>query len=248
MPPLVLDALRLIRLAAKPPFPDDDLVAPMEWLEKYGSDAMAFMPKIGLQQLLFYYQEMKDLEDVPGDIVEFGVYRGDTLVRLLQLSELFDVHRSSRQIVGFDTFGGFPESAQMSGSSSREERRLADKLRDTSIDLVRRKISGKATERVTLVQGDILETLPRHLAEWRNRIAMALIDVDIQNATTVILEQIWDRMSPGGRIYLDDYNKSGYTETDGVDEFIASRGLGITIHRVGFGHPSAYIKVPSNAD
>jgi hypothetical protein len=45
--------------------------------------------------------------DIPGAIVECGVYRGISLMLYLQLSILLEPYAIHRTIYGFDTFEGF---------------------------------------------------------------------------------------------------------------------------------------------
>jgi hypothetical protein len=177
LPPIVMDNLRMLRKNAN--HPSGDLLAPMDFLQKHSGDATAFISTSFLQKLLFYNDQMRELDSVPGDIMEFGVYRGDTLCVLAHLSELIDQHRSSRQIVGFDTFSGFPPSANLENSRSETERKLVDRFSNTSVELLRRKLRDRKQDRITLIEGDVMETVPLHLTGWRNKIAMALIDVDL---------------------------------------------------------------------
>lgn len=47
-------------------------------------------------------------------------------------------------------------------------------------------------------------------------------------------------MSPGGRIFLDPYSRGGWSETLGVDDFIKSHKIHLSIINCGY-HPSAII-------
>ena len=56
--------------------------------------------------------------NVPGAIVECGVHRGNSLMLFQHLSSILEPTNINRQIVGFDTFEGFPSvSAQDPGAS-----------------------------------------------------------------------------------------------------------------------------------
>jgi hypothetical protein len=193
-----------------------------------------------LRKALFYYDELKALRDVPGDLVEFGVFRGTILCFLDDANRIIDGPNSSRTIVGFDTFAGFP--ADPGAAVSQRDAETRGLFRDTSIEVVRRKLEARPQHRVKLVEGDIRETLPKHLAAWPNRIAMAICDADVADVTRAILDGVWDRVSPGGRIYFDEYSRDGWSETIGVDGFLRDRGLPEDLVRRARGAPFAFVQ------
>ena len=56
-------------------------------------------------RLRFWYQYIRQNIDIEGDIFEFGVYKGASLIAVaLILKEL----GSEKKIYGFDSFNGFP--------------------------------------------------------------------------------------------------------------------------------------------
>ena len=59
-------------------------------------------------KLLNHLEIYKKIMDVPGDILEFGVYKGTSLVRLMAFRDLLE-STHSRKIIGFDAFGKFPD-------------------------------------------------------------------------------------------------------------------------------------------
>ena len=57
-------------------------------------------------KLLYHYEIYKMIKDLPGDILEFGVFKGSSLIRLLTFRNLIE-NNFSRKIYGFDTFKKF---------------------------------------------------------------------------------------------------------------------------------------------
>lgn len=53
--------------------------------------------------------------DLPGDIVEFGVYRGASLMTWANLLEIRNMGDRQKQVFGFDNFSGFTEIAPEDG-------------------------------------------------------------------------------------------------------------------------------------
>ena len=236
-PPALLRAARALRLAASEPLA-------VSWTEE--DDFPAMISTGRLQQILFWHRELQELQHVPGSIIEFGVWRGTTLAILAHLDEIV---RPIRTIAGFDTFDGFPDAEAMSTSPFTQDRAHSTKFHDGGLELVRRKLRRHIERRAGLgfhlVAGDILDTLPIYLAENPNRIAVAVLDVDVATTTRFILERIWERMSPGGRVYIDGYSYGGLTETVGVDEWVATLPPDtVRIQRTAVANPSAVIRVP----
>ena len=85
-----------------------------------------------------------------------------------------------------------------------------------------------------LIKGDILETVPRYANEHKElKIVLLHIDVDMYAPSRVILEQLFDRIVPGGLLVLDDYG-TVYGETKAVDEFLKKNGLALRLEKLPF--------------
>ena len=59
-----------------------------------------------LSKLFARYEIFKMVLNLPGDIVDCGVYRGASLFSWGNLIEIFAPH-SQKVVIGFDTFSGF---------------------------------------------------------------------------------------------------------------------------------------------
>jgi hypothetical protein len=93
-------------------------------------------------------------------------------------------------------------------------------------------------EQVTIVKGWFEETVPSLPVE---RIALLHIDADWYDSVKLVLEHLYDRVSPGGYVILDDY---GYWEgcRRACHEFLDRRGIQVTLtHIDGIG---VYFKKP----
>lgn len=58
-------------------------------------------------KMLTHYELFKMIKNLPGDIVECGVFAGVSLVRFVSFRNLLE-NLNSRKIIGFDTFDKFP--------------------------------------------------------------------------------------------------------------------------------------------
>lgn len=63
-----------------------------------------------LAKVLAHYELFKLTLDIPGDIVECGVFKGASFVRFANMRELFS-NSSAKKLIGFDAFGKFPETS-----------------------------------------------------------------------------------------------------------------------------------------
>ena len=54
-----------------------------------------------------HYELYKKIIRLPGDVVELGVFKGNSLIQFATFRNLLE-NDNSRKIVGFDAFGEFP--------------------------------------------------------------------------------------------------------------------------------------------
>ena len=62
-----------------------------------------------LQKIFTRYDFFKKIINVPGDIVECGVFKGTGQIFWLKLLRIYDEY-SMKKVIGFDTFNDFPKS------------------------------------------------------------------------------------------------------------------------------------------
>lgn len=172
-------------------------------------------------KLLNHLKIYERILNLPGDIVEFGVYKGTSLMRFLYFRELLE-NESSRKIFGFDVFGEFPRDQQYDMDKNfveNFESKGGLGISETELD---DHIKSKGINNYELIKGDINKTLPDFLIKNpHKRFAMIHIDVDVYEPTKNILKLIYSKLVPNGILILDDYG-TVYGETLAVDEFFES--------------------------
>lgn len=201
------------------------------------------------RQLAVYELYRKTIA-LPGSVAEFGVRNGANLFFLSRLVEIFNPGQrfdgiSSRHVLGFDTFAGFPDVGEADLSeASWKDMRKGGVPTDREVffeDFERfRRESGIGT-RLHVFEGDVAETLPKLLAERPGlRFAFVYLDLDLYAPTLLVLQQVWDRIVPGGVVVFDEYAIPEFPgESRAVDEFLAGRGA--ALHAVPWAYcPSAY--------
>jgi len=151
--------------------------------------------------------------DVKGSIVECGVHQGGGLLGWGHYSAALEPYNYHREIIGFDTFEGFPSIHEKDGVS--EEATLGnfaeqvDIYEDISMSIVEfnknRFLNNK--EKFKLVKGDATVSIPIFLEENPHTIISLLyLDFDIYEPTAVALEYFLPRIPKGGIIAFDELN------------------------------------------
>lgn len=196
-------------------------------------------PPSRVGKLLAHYEFYKQARKLPGAVVECGVFKGCSLIRFAMFRQLLgDV--ATKPIVGFDTFGEFPQTSFQPDIALRK--RHLDLCGPESISrqqLLEVLARHRLNENLELVEGDILTTLPAYLnAKPGLEVALLNLDVDIYEPSKVILEMLYPRLVPGGILLLDDY-KVFPGETKAVDDYFGAERL--RIKRSSFGPTPHYL-------
>jgi hypothetical protein len=178
--------------------------------------------------------------DVPGDIVECGVWRGGSMMAAAYT--LQECGGASRHLYLFDTFEGMSapgaKDVGIDGRTAAQLLRAEDKSDPTSawcyatLPDVQAAMSATGYEatRIHFVKGKVEDTIPAGAPEC---IAVLRLDTDWYESTRHELEHLYPRLSPGGVLIIDDYGHwVGCRQA--VDEYFASRGIHVLLNRVDY--------------
>jgi O-methyltransferase len=151
-------------------------------------------------------------EDVEGDLVEAGVWKGGATIFMKGLVEVYD--QRTRNVWVVDSFEGLPQSTypqdmEIDWSSFVGLKVSLDEVQDNF-----RKY-GLLDERVKFVKGWFKDTLPSIEID---KIAILRADADMYESTSDILNHLYEKVTKGGYVIIDDYSSvDGCKEA--VDEF-----------------------------
>ncbi|HVE43984.1 MAG TPA: TylF/MycF/NovP-related O-methyltransferase [Gammaproteobacteria bacterium] len=193
--------------------------------------------RVFLKRFLAHYELYQKVVNLPGDIVELGVYRGSSLMTWANLLEIRNMGDRHKKIVGFDNFKGFGDFDEKDGIEKPEVGKKAGGFDSTEFESQLRDVISIYDEdrfipykpRVHLVKGDIEKTIPEYLQENPGmRICLLHFDVDLYKPTKVALEHMWDLVVPGGVVIFDEYAIPPWEgESRAVDEFFAGKKIKI---------------------
>lgn len=155
--------------------------------------------------------------DVHGSVIELGVARGVSLMSWAHLSAIYEPVNYLREIVGFDTFSGFPSvhAHDMQGHQVSEHTEVGgfpveDDMKadiESAIEIFDTTRFLGHIPKVKLVQGDLRETLPKFLEDNPHLVVSLLhLDVDLYEPTKLALDLLAPRMPKGAVILFDELN------------------------------------------
>jgi hypothetical protein len=176
-----------------------------------------------LAKAMAHYDLFRRTLDISGEIVECGVFKGTSLIRLATFWELF-ASPFSKRIIAFDTFASFPPTGHAEDRPFLEHMVNAAGSESIGRDQLLEVLQRKGLDRnIELVAGDILQTVPAYVScHPELRISLLNLDTDTYEPARVILEHLWDRIVPGGILLLDDF-ATFPGETRAVEKFFGER-------------------------
>jgi len=189
----------------------------------------AYIMRRYMSKVFSHYEMFKNIIDLPGHVVELGIFRGRTLFTWSHLMDLFCPADPRRKIYGFDHFKGLDNFTEKDGSFEKKEGKIVGGWRSTEEEIQRIcKIQNSdnimpGTRRTRIVPGDLKETLPAFLEENPGfRISLLHFDVDLYEPTMYGLETLYPLVVKGGVICFDEYGVVPWQgETDAVDDFFS---------------------------
>jgi hypothetical protein len=179
-----------------------------------------------LRKIIVQFKLIEKTLYIPGDIVEFGIFKGASFSRLTHYRKLLALE-NTKKLIGFDVFDTFLTTSFVDIS---EKKKFTDQAGDKSItkqQMNRVLDNNNCNTNIELVEGDILKTLPEYLNSNKSiKFSFINLDVDLENITYLILEECYFKLSIGGIIMFDDYMFfTGATKL--IDDFCYKHKLAI---------------------
>lgn len=170
---------------------------------------------------------------LPGDFVECGVNKGFLSSAIMQQHH-WDTQ--GRMFYLLDTYQGIDpkylsDVEKDGGVLDRNRRDINTGFYTENFQEVERNFAEWTNK--TMVVGSIPDTLPQIKAE---KIAFLHIDLNCTEPEVAAIEYLWDRLSTGAIVLLDDYAFFGFhPQKEGMDAWAAKRGVAIASLPTGQG-------------
>lgn len=232
-----LDLLKKVltgTLSSEEPDIDDPRFLP-GFIDHYiTGDAYTMVPRVRLDNIQACIAEVVE-QRIPGDFIETGVWRGGTTIFMRGM--LKALGSTDRRVWVADSFQGLPEPdaarfpaeavAHASDTMTRTYKHFAVSRADVEANF---KTFGLLDEQVRFLEGWFEDTLPTAPIE---RLAIIRLDGDYYQSTMDALTSLYDKLSPGGYVVVDDYGEDLWTYCrKAVDDFRRERGLTGELTRV----------------
>lgn len=201
-----------------------------------------------MRKLLVRQEYFRMSMEIPGDVVEMGVFKGTGVFQFLKFKQIF-CPGSIKKIVGFDVFTSQPVLA------GHDQTQMSNLFREASFsgvhpDELFEKASkiiekGDVTNHLELVAGDVSTTLPIYCEKNPGlRISLLHLDLDVEEPTKAALDWLWPRVSRGGIIVFDEYGISRWSESNAVDAFFKDKPNCVLKTLTWAKTPTAYLIKP----
>lgn len=182
-------------------------------------------------KLLIRHSLMQKVKNIPGDIVECGVFKGTGIMSFLKIKRLL-MPNSHKKVIGFDFFDTKNLLATLTDRDKQTMQIMFDSRefchKDNFCEELKNLIisCNFAQEEFELVQGDVSVTSMQYIQNKPGfKISLLYMDLDLEKPTYDVLCNFWDRISIGGIVVFDEYAYHNWSETEGVDRFFKNKNV-----------------------
>lgn len=158
---------------------------------------------------------------IPGDLIETGVWRGGACIMMRAVLEAYQV--KSRRVWLADSFEGLPAPSPNIYPADAGEKFHEYQELSVSVEKVKANFQkyGLLDESVVFIKGWFKDTLINVPIE---KLALLRLDGDLYESTIIPLETLYDKVSKGGYVIVDDYHVvQGCKQA--VHDFFQARGI-----------------------
>jgi O-methyltransferase len=196
----------------------------------------------GPEKLYSLIQAVKYIiqNNVPGDIVECGVWRGGSMMAVAQT--LLRLNHTKKSLFLYDTFSGMSKPTELDVNfhglkafDKFQKKRLPGGKTNwciASLNEVKESLLqvGYDQSKINFIKGEVEETIPEKAPE---NISLLRLDTDWYASTKHELIHLFPRLAKNGVLIIDDY---GHWEgcKKAVDEYFSENKINIYLTRVDY--------------
>ena len=171
-------------------------------------------------------------EKIEGDVIETGVWRGGATIFMKGILKVNDV--GDRKVFVADSFEGLPRPDPEKYPVDKEDTHYQHSFLSVSEESVRDnfKAYDLLDENVVFIKG-FFETSLKNVPI--KKLALLRLDGDMYSSTIQVLEELYDKVSIGGFIIIDDYAFRGVVQPgakQAVTDFRRRKNITDEIHPI----------------
>jgi hypothetical protein len=193
----------LTQLLEKCPIPADEIQ----------SNLGLFINRQSMARFLWIHELYRNIINVPGVIMEFGVRWGQNLALFQSLRGIYEPYNYTRKVIGFDTFSGFAGTTGVDGTAdiiaegSYSVTEGYEKYLEQILQYHELESPVSHIKKHALVKGDAGKTAEQYIADNPETIiALAYFNMDIYQPTAKALQAIKPCLCKGSIIGFDELN------------------------------------------
>jgi hypothetical protein len=188
----------------------------------------SFIRHYEMTKFLAHYELFKQVVDLPGCIVELGVFCGASFFTWTKLMETFCPGDQTRKVYGFEWFQGLQNFSDKDGKQDPQADNKTVGAYTANASLVRKLVElnildglQPGVQRGFLIEGNVCETLSKFLEDKPGlRISLLYLDMDLYEPTKFALEILYPRVVAGGIVAFDEYGQVPWQgETVAAEEY-----------------------------
>lgn len=200
----------LLNLFKTTPIPDSELLISLG----------LYTRSIVLAKTLYLNEIYSRILDVPGVVMEFGVWWGASMAMLASFRNVYEPYNVGRKIVGFDTWNGYQSFSPEDGQSKHLEyvKRDGYRVPENYVEHLSAVLNAHEADNVLAhvrkyetVKGDVMLTAEQYFRDHPETIvALASFDLALYEPTKKCLEAIRPHLVRGSVIAMDELNSADF--------------------------------------
>jgi hypothetical protein len=201
-----------------------------EWGEDWPPEAETMVGLKRLENVQFCVEDVLE-RGVPGDFAEAGVWRGGVCIFIRAILKTYGI--TDRAVWLADSFEGLPEPDPRFVQDEGDKLYTFKDVLGVSLEEVQANFAryGLLDEQVRFLKGWFRDTLPGAPIE---RLAVLRLDGDMYASTMDALTALYDKVSAGGYIIVDDYGHVAGCK-QAIDDFRREQGITDVIRTIDRG-------------
>jgi hypothetical protein len=185
-----------------------------------------YMRSSVLAKLLYVNELYQLIIDLPGVVMEFGVWWGQNLALVESLRAIYEPYNHMRKVIGFDTFEGYPDVSAEDGThelAAAGQYAVGSQYIDhlsAVLDYHEQENVMAHVSKYELVPGDASRSIVEYLdRNPHTLIALAYFDMQLYQPTRDCLEAIRPHLVKGAVVALDELGSDEFPgETQALRE------------------------------